>query len=167
MTMATPRKVSKLTFEIIAPAVWPDDMIEEQETLFYKLFGPAAQDACLVNSEVIDDPYDALDDREVVLWNPETGRFFREPGCWVETWRAATGYAHNELVFAGDVCLPDSYPEATPHEIVFVEDLEAGPPPFDGNHAPDCPYRAGGECSCWRSDPARNPVLRDDLEALP
>jgi len=32
--------------------------------------------------------------------------------------------------------------------------------PFGGSHAPDCPYRSGGECLCWRSDPDQNPELQ-------
>lgn len=31
--------------------------------------------------------------------------------------------------------------------------------PHGGSHAPDCPYRVGGECLCWRSDPTQNPEL--------
>ena len=31
--------------------------------------------------------------------------------------------------------------------------------PFNGSHAPDCPYRHGGECLCWRSAPEQNPEL--------
>lgn len=31
--------------------------------------------------------------------------------------------------------------------------------PYGGSHAPDCPYRVGGECLCWRSDPDQNPEL--------
>lgn len=34
--------------------------------------------------------------------------------------------------------------------------------PFGGSHAPDCPYRVGGECLCWRSDPDENPELETD-----
>jgi hypothetical protein len=33
--------------------------------------------------------------------------------------------------------------------------------PFGGSHAPDCPYHAGGECLCWRSDPQQNPELSE------
>ncbi len=38
--------------------------------------------------------------------------------------------------------------------------------PFGGSHAPDCPYRVGGECECWRSDPEQNPELDDDDDCL-
>lgn len=34
--------------------------------------------------------------------------------------------------------------------------------PFGGSHAPDCPYRLGGECLCWRSDPEQNPEILED-----
>jgi hypothetical protein len=34
--------------------------------------------------------------------------------------------------------------------------------PFGGSHAPDCPYRVGGECLCWRSDPDQNPELAEE-----
>lgn len=37
--------------------------------------------------------------------------------------------------------------------------------PFGGSHAPDCPYRCGGECNCWRSDPDLNPELVEELAA--
>ena len=40
------------------------------------------------------------------------------------------------------------------------EDTE-GTFPFEGSHAPDCPYHAGGECLCWRSDPEQNPELEN------
>ena len=36
--------------------------------------------------------------------------------------------------------------------------------PFGGSHAPDCPYRSGGECNCWRSDPDQNPELAEEAE---
>ena len=36
--------------------------------------------------------------------------------------------------------------------------------PFGGSHAPDCPYRLGGECQCWRSDPEQNPELKEELD---
>jgi hypothetical protein len=40
--------------------------------------------------------------------------------------------------------------------------------PFGGSHAPDCPYRVGGECLCWRSDPDQNPELaEEDCETWP
>ena len=34
--------------------------------------------------------------------------------------------------------------------------------PFNGSHAPDCPYRCHGECNCWRSDPDQNPELASE-----
>jgi hypothetical protein len=40
------------------------------------------------------------------------------------------------------------------HPLTFSAEL-----PFNGSHAPDCPYHHGGECLCWRSDPKQNPVL--------
>jgi len=35
--------------------------------------------------------------------------------------------------------------------------------PFNGSHAPDCPYHHHGECLCWRSDPEQNPDLAADM----
>lgn len=36
--------------------------------------------------------------------------------------------------------------------------------PFNGSHAPTCPYHHHGECLCWRSDPEQNPDLAADMD---
>lgn len=87
---------------------------------------PRLDDGNLVLIEVTGDASDLFEFKgEIVVRNPETGKFFREPDEFVDDWHQASGYSGDELNAGTEA--PDLYPKDQPWEVVSVIDLGVEP----------------------------------------